>query len=121
MSASTAPILITGASQRIGLHCAQRLLADGHPVIVTYRTLRPATPRKWSVRAQKRGETARDPAASPDLRESLLQFSELGLNRLEIGQLQGSRRLFAVLDDSVFIDDKRRAPGSGAQPGEIRD
>ncbi|WP_296127571.1 dihydromonapterin reductase [Pseudomonas sp. Ga0074129] len=42
MSASTAPILITGASQRIGLHCAQRLLADGHPVIVTYRTLRPA-------------------------------------------------------------------------------
>lgn len=42
MSASTAPILITGASQRIGLHCAQRLLADGHPVIATYRTLRPA-------------------------------------------------------------------------------
>lgn len=42
MSASTAPILITGASQRIGLHCAQRLLADGHSVIVTYRTLRPA-------------------------------------------------------------------------------
>jgi len=42
MSASTAPILITGASQRIGLHCAQRLLADGYPVIVTYRTLRPA-------------------------------------------------------------------------------
>jgi dihydromonapterin reductase/dihydrofolate reductase len=42
MSASTAPILITGASQRIGLHCAQRLLADGHPVVVTYRTLRPA-------------------------------------------------------------------------------
>jgi dihydromonapterin reductase/dihydrofolate reductase len=42
MSASTAPILITGASQRVGLHCAQRLLADGHPVIVTYRTLRPA-------------------------------------------------------------------------------
>ena len=42
MIASTAPILITGASQRIGLHCAQRLLADGYPVIVTYRTLRPA-------------------------------------------------------------------------------
>ena len=42
MSASTAPILITGASQRIGLHCAQRLLAEGHPVIATYRTPRPA-------------------------------------------------------------------------------
>lgn len=37
MSASAAPILITGASQRIGLYCAERLLDDGHPVIVTYR------------------------------------------------------------------------------------
>ncbi|MDF5810816.1 dihydromonapterin reductase [Pseudomonas aeruginosa] len=26
---ATAPILITGASQRVGLHCARRLLADG--------------------------------------------------------------------------------------------
>jgi dihydromonapterin reductase/dihydrofolate reductase len=32
-----APVLITGASQRIGLHCAERLLADGYPVIVSYR------------------------------------------------------------------------------------
>lgn len=37
MSASAAPILITGASQRIGLYCAERLLNDGHSVIVTYR------------------------------------------------------------------------------------
>ncbi|MGH8355773.1 MAG: dihydromonapterin reductase [Pseudomonas sp.] len=37
MSASPAPILITGASQRIGLHCAERLLADGQPVIISYR------------------------------------------------------------------------------------
>lgn len=37
MSASAAPILITGASQRIGLYCAERLLDDGHSVIVTYR------------------------------------------------------------------------------------
>lgn len=42
MSASTAPILITGTSQRIGLHCAQRLLAEGYSVIATYRTPRPA-------------------------------------------------------------------------------
>ncbi|WP_417660379.1 dihydromonapterin reductase [Pseudomonas sp.] len=40
MSADLAPILITGASQRIGLHCAQRLLDEGQPVIVTYRTER---------------------------------------------------------------------------------
>jgi dihydromonapterin reductase / dihydrofolate reductase len=40
MSASPAPILITGASQRVGLHCAERLLEDGHPVIVTFRSER---------------------------------------------------------------------------------
>ncbi len=41
MASSPAPILITGASQRVGLHCAQRLLEDGQPVIISYRTLRP--------------------------------------------------------------------------------
>ena len=38
MPTSTAPILITGAGQRVGLHCAQQLLADGYPVIFTYRS-----------------------------------------------------------------------------------
>ncbi|KQN43891.1 dihydrofolate reductase [Pseudomonas sp. Leaf48] len=41
MTSSAAPILITGAGQRVGLHCAQRLLEDGHRVIFTYRTERP--------------------------------------------------------------------------------
>ena len=40
MSARAAPILITGASQRIGLYCAERLLDDGHALIVTYRSER---------------------------------------------------------------------------------
>jgi dihydromonapterin reductase/dihydrofolate reductase len=40
MSTSVAPILITGASQRIGLYCAERLLDDGHSLIVTYRSER---------------------------------------------------------------------------------
>jgi dihydromonapterin reductase/dihydrofolate reductase len=40
MSVSAAPILITGASQRIGLYCAERLLDDGHSLIVTYRNER---------------------------------------------------------------------------------
>lgn len=35
------PVLITGAGQRIGLYCAKRLLADGQPVIATYRHARP--------------------------------------------------------------------------------
>ena len=38
----TAPILITGAGQRIGLAFAQACLAKGQPVIATYRTYRPA-------------------------------------------------------------------------------
>ena len=38
MSQSPAPILITGASQRVGLHCARRLLDEGQPLIVSYRT-----------------------------------------------------------------------------------
>ncbi|WFF41906.1 dihydromonapterin reductase [Salinicola endophyticus] len=39
---SQSPILITGGAQRLGLHCAERLLDDGHPVIVTYRREREA-------------------------------------------------------------------------------
>ncbi|KPY80115.1 Dihydromonapterin reductase [Pseudomonas syringae pv. tagetis] len=38
MALSSAPILITGASQRVGLHCALRLLEHGHRVIISYRT-----------------------------------------------------------------------------------
>ena len=41
MEFSSAPILITGASQRVGLHCAQRLLEQGQPVIISYRNERP--------------------------------------------------------------------------------
>ncbi|MCU7247725.1 dihydromonapterin reductase [Pseudomonas koreensis] len=41
MTTSSAPILITGAGQRVGLHCTQRLLEDGHRVIFTYRSERP--------------------------------------------------------------------------------
>ncbi|VVO25813.1 dihydromonapterin reductase [Pseudomonas fluorescens] len=41
MNLSPAPILITGAGQRVGLHCALRLLEEGHPVIFTYRSERP--------------------------------------------------------------------------------
>ncbi|AYC31821.1 dihydromonapterin reductase [Pseudomonas cavernae] len=46
----SAPILITGASQRLGLHCAERLLDDGHAVIVSYRT-----PRASLQRLRERG------------------------------------------------------------------
>ena len=36
------PVLITGASQRLGLAMANSLLDQGHHVVVTYRTLRPS-------------------------------------------------------------------------------
>ncbi|ALM51364.1 dihydromonapterin reductase [Halomonas huangheensis] len=38
---SAAPILITGGAQRLGRHCAERLVGDGHPVIISYRRERP--------------------------------------------------------------------------------
>ena len=41
MTTTSAPILTTGAGQRVGLHCAQRLLEDGQSVIFTYRSARP--------------------------------------------------------------------------------
>ncbi|MFC3284370.1 dihydromonapterin reductase [Litchfieldella rifensis] len=34
---SVSPILITGGAQRLGRYCAERLLDDGHPLIVSYR------------------------------------------------------------------------------------
>ena len=40
MPSSAAPILITGGAQRIGLHCALRLLESGQSVIVSYRSER---------------------------------------------------------------------------------
>lgn len=40
MVGSNAPILITGAGQRVGLHCALRLLDDGHPLVFSYRSER---------------------------------------------------------------------------------
>ena len=45
MTATNAPILITGAGQRVGLHCAERLLDDGHSVIFSYRRERAGVQR----------------------------------------------------------------------------
>lgn len=36
-------ILITGGAQRVGLHCARRLVEDGYRIIITCRTMR----REW--------------------------------------------------------------------------
>nr|WP_300312023.1 dihydromonapterin reductase [Halomonas sp.] len=39
---SASPILITGGAQRLGRHCAERLVDDGHQVIISYRHEREA-------------------------------------------------------------------------------
>lgn len=39
-STSNSSILITGGAQRLGLHCARRLVEEGYPVIITCRHLR---------------------------------------------------------------------------------
>lgn len=45
MSAASFPILITGAGQRVGLYCAERLLDDGQAVIISYRQERDSIDR----------------------------------------------------------------------------
>lgn len=45
MSAASLPILITGAGQRVGLYCAERLLDEGQPVIISYRQERDSIAR----------------------------------------------------------------------------
>ncbi|WP_343349414.1 dihydromonapterin reductase [Pseudomonas sediminis] len=53
MSAASFPILITGASQRVGLYCVERLLDEGQPVIISYRHERDSISR-----LRERGATA---------------------------------------------------------------
>ena len=53
MSAASFPILITGAGQRVGLYCAERLLDEGQSVIVSYRQERDSI-----VRLRERGAIA---------------------------------------------------------------
>lgn len=67
MSASSAPILITGASQRIGLYCAERLLDEGQPVIISYRTERDSV-------AQLRARGALTLQADFDSESAILSF-----------------------------------------------
>jgi dihydromonapterin reductase/dihydrofolate reductase len=45
MASSSAPVLITGASQRVGLYCAERFLSEGQAVIISYRNDRPGVQR----------------------------------------------------------------------------
>lgn len=69
MTQQPLPILITGASQRIGLHCADRLLDDGHAVIISYRS-----EREGVAHLRRRGAVAL--AADFASAEGILAFIE---------------------------------------------
>jgi len=51
----SAPILLTGGSQRLGLHCVRRFLEANQPLIISYRQERPAVEelRQLGVRCIK--------------------------------------------------------------------
>ena len=88
-------ILITGAAQRVGLHCAQRLAADGFRVIITCRRPRP----QWQD-------------APPDNIEVLLaDFStEAGIQALIDTLVSRRIQLRALIHNaSEWMDDENQA------------
>tara|TARA_R110001632_G_scaffold87837_3_gene190635 strand:+ start:569 stop:1294 length:726 start_codon:yes stop_codon:yes gene_type:complete len=84
-------VLITGAGQRVGLHCAQRLVADGYQVVITCRRLRP----EWEVNPLKGIEVM------------LADFSsEQGINAFIRVLQERAHSLRAIIHNaSTWIDD----------------
>jgi dihydromonapterin reductase/dihydrofolate reductase len=84
-------VLITGAGQRVGLHCAQRLVADGYQVVITCRRLRP----EWEVKPLKGIEVM------------LADFSsEQGINAFIRVLQERAHSLRAIIHNaSTWIDD----------------
>lgn len=96
VSAAPDTILITGAAQRIGMHCAQRLAADGYRVLITCRKLRP----EWQQQPLPDGIEAM--LADFSTTDGILQF---------IKQLQArAPRLRAIIHNaSLWLDDSQGA------------
>lgn len=84
-------ILLTGAGQRLGLYHAERLLDEGRPLIVTYRTPRPSIEH-----LEQRGAVAiRADLSTPEGIEALLQAVH-----------RHARSLRAIIHNaSVWLDD----------------
>ena len=53
-------ILITGGAQRLGRYCAERLIDDGHPVIISYRREREELVEDGPVEVALFGDGRRD-------------------------------------------------------------
>lgn len=85
-------ILITGAAQRVGLHCAKRLVEDGYQVIITCRQRRP----EW------------DRAPLQGIEVMLADFSTLAGIEQFIAELHARQpRLRAIIHNaSAWLDDE---------------
>ena len=88
-------ILITGAAQRVGLHCARRLVEDGYRVLITCRQLRP----EWQQQPL------------PGIEVLLADFSTVaGIQQLIDKLVERRIRLRALIHNaSVWLDDEQEA------------
>lgn len=88
-------VLITGAAQRVGLHCAQRLVGDGYRVLITCRRLR----AEWQQQPLDGIEVL------------LADFSTLdGIQQLIDTLISRQVRLRALIHNaSVWLDDQQQA------------
>ncbi|MEL0169248.1 MAG: dihydromonapterin reductase [Pseudomonadaceae bacterium] len=95
-SAAADTILITGGAQRIGLHCARRLAADGYRVLITCRHLR----REWAQQPLPEGIEA-----------MLADFStSAGIQQFIDRLLDRAPRLRAIIHNaSLWMDDSAGA------------
>lgn len=107
MPSSAAPILITGGAQRIGLHCALRLLESGQPVIVSYHS-----EREGLAELRERGATT--------LAADFASEAGLSMCFAPIINVNGIRPALIQLnpDDSAEYRTKRLAESAlGIEPG----
>src|SRR5690554_6131644 len=88
-------ILITGAAQRVGLHCARRLVEDGYRVLITCRQLRP----EWQQQPLQGIEVL------------LADFSTVaGIQQLIDNLVERRIRLRALIHNaSVWLNDEQEA------------
>lgn len=89
-------VLITGGGQRVGLHCAQRLVEDGYQVIITCRRLRP----EWESQ----------PLEGIDI--VLADFSSISgiLSFIETLSLRSIRLRAIIHNASIWLEDSYVSP-----------
>jgi dihydromonapterin reductase / dihydrofolate reductase len=111
---SAAPILITGGAQRLGRHCAERLVEEGHPVIITYRRERDelealrgrgivTLPADFSSEAGILDFIARLKAATPSLRAIVHNASDWAPDAIDQDAGANFERLFRLHMQAPYL------------------